>query len=295
MRSALARAGRLLAEGAACLGSWRPRKRHRLAVLALFKNEAHALAEWVEHYAGEGATAIHLVNNNSDDDYRRVLDPHLRSGLVVLHDDSRLHAQRRIYNEQLQRLRHQCDWLLVCDLDEFLYARGEHANTLAYLNSLPAWVSCVQVPWKMFGSAGHRLQPTSGLRLGFQQRASADEPHPCMPGPGRIAAKLIGRASRIRSLDVHSCGLLWGRRILPDGSPAARGSFQPISEALLERSQLHLNHYAVQSEQIFRAIKMTRGDVNAAAYASVRDMDYFHRYDRNTIRDPELARRCQPG
>jgi hypothetical protein len=116
-----------------------------------------------------------------------------------------------------------------------------------------------------------------------------------MPGPGRIAAKLIARASRIRSLDVHSCSLLWGRRILPDGSPAARGSFQPISEALLERSQLHLNHYAVQSEQIFRAIKMTRGDVNAAAYASVRDMDYFHRYDRNAIRDPELARRCQPG
>ncbi|MFZ9463128.1 MAG: glycosyltransferase family 2 protein [Vulcanococcus sp.] len=133
--SALARAGRILAESAACLSSWRPRKRHRLAVLALFKNEAHALAEWVEHYAGEGATAIHLVNNNSDDDYRRVLTPHLRSGLVVLHDDDRLHAQRRIYNEHLQRLRHQCDWLLVCDLDEFLYARGGHANTLAYLNS----------------------------------------------------------------------------------------------------------------------------------------------------------------
>ncbi|MFM8260494.1 MAG: glycosyltransferase family 2 protein [Vulcanococcus sp.] len=292
--TALQRASRILQETAACLSSWRPRKPHGLAVLALFKNEAHALGEWVEHYAREGATAIHLVNNNSSDDYRRVLAPHQRSGLVVLHHDNRLHAQQRIYNDHLRQLRHQCDWLLVCDLDEFVYARRGHRNTLAYLRSLPPWVSGVQVPWKMFGSAGHRLQPSAGLRCGFQQRASADARHPCMPAGQRIAAKPIARSSRIRSLDVHTCTLLWGRRILPDGSGAARGSFQPISEALLERSQLHLNHYAVQSEQLFQAIKMTRGDVNAAAYASVRDMAYFRSYDINDINDPELAQRCQP-
>ena len=293
--SALRRAGRILAESGACLASWRPRKPHALAVLALFKNEAHALEEWVQHYVQEGATALHLVNNNSTDHYQAVLEPHQRSGLVVLHHDRRLHAQRRIINDHLQRLRSQCDWLLVCDLDEFIYARRGQASTLAYLQSLPPWVSCVQVPWKMFGSAGHQQQPSAGLRCGFQQRASADAHHPCMPGDGdqRIAAKPIARSSRIRSLDVHSCNLLWGRRILPDGSPAARGSFQPISEALLERSQLHLNHYAVQSEALFRAIKMTRGDVNTADYATVRDMAYFRRYDRNEINDPELALRCR--
>jgi hypothetical protein len=34
---------------------------------------------------------------------------------------------------------------------------------------------------------------------------------------------------------------------------------------------------------------MTRGDVNHAEYASVRDLDYFWRYDTNAIGDDELA------
>ena len=290
----MSRLRRIAKESAACLASIRRRKPHALAVLAIFKNEEHALAEWVEHYAAQGASAIHLVNNNSTDGFAAVLRPFQDSGLVVLHHDSRLHAQREIYNDHLQVLRRQCEWLVVCDLDEFIYARCGHPNLLAYLRAQPQWVSAVQVPWKMFGSSGHRQHPEEGLRQGFTRRADADQAHPCMPGPHRIAAKTIARCSRVRSLDVHSCNLLWGRRILPDGSTAHPGSFQPLSEALLERSSVHLNHYAVQSEEIFRRIKMTRGDVNAAEYANSRDMTYFRRYDTNAVVDTELAQGCCP-
>lgn len=286
------KAQRILREATACLASLRWHKPHQLAVLALFKNEAHVLAEWVEHYAAEGATAIHLVNNNSTDNYLTPLAPFLASGLVTLHHDSRLHAQRTIYNEQLQRLRPLCHWLLVCDLDEFVYARGSHQRCVDVLRQLSPLVSSVQIPWKMFGSSGHGRQPAEGVRAGFIHRANADnrlQPHPCMPTPHAIAGKTIARSSRIRSLDVHSCNLLWGRRILPDGSPARRGSFQPISEALLTRSALHLNHYAIQSEELFRSVKMSRGDVNSADYSNVRDLAYFHRYDVNELRDDELA------
>jgi hypothetical protein len=37
---------------------------------------------------------------------------------------------------------------------------------------------------------------------------------------------------------------------------------------------------------------MSRGDVNNADYAAIRDMDYFRRYDRNERLDEELAHRC---
>ena len=286
---------RILREACACLASMRWRKPHQLAVLALFKNEAHVLAEWVEHYAAEGATAIHLVNNNSTDDYLTPLAPFLASGLVTLHHDSRLHAQRTIYNEHLQRLRPLCHWLLVCDLDEFVYGRGSHGRCVDVLRQLSPLVSSVQIPWKMFGSSGHVEQPPEGVRASFIHRANADnrqQPHPCMPDPCTIAGKTIARSSRIRSLDVHSCNLLWGQRILPDGSPARHGSFQPIGEVLLHRSALHLNHYAIQSEQLFRTVKMSRGDVNSADYSGVRDLAYFRRYDVNELQDGELARRC---
>jgi len=279
---------RLLQEYSSCLASTRLKKPHQLLVLALFKNESHVLAEWVEHYLAEGAKAIHLINNNSTDDFLSPLQNFIDSGVVTLHHDNRQHCQRQIYNKDLQRLRSQCRWLLVCDLDEFIYARGPARRISDVLKSQRIDVSGIQLPWKMFGSSGRERQPKS-VRFGFVSRANADAHHPCKTTEGGIPGKTIARASRIRSLDVHTCNLSWGRRILPNGEPADRGSFQTISEAALATHPLHLNHYAIQSLELFRAVKMTRGDVNHADYTSVRDLDYFRRYDTNTVHDDELA------
>ena len=287
---------RLAKEASACLRSMRWHKQHKLAVIAIFKNEAHILSEWVNHYLGEGATLIHLINNNSSDDFLTPLAPFTQSGKVKLFNDGRLHSQRVIYNEHLQGLRHQCDWLLTCDLDEFMYARKEDQRIIDVLEQTSPWVSCIQVPWKMFGSSGHFSQPDEGVRAGFTYRANTDnhaEPHPCMHAPGLIAGKAVARASRIRSLDVHSCNLTWGRRILANGRSTRKGSFHPISEQILKKSSLHLNHYAIQSEELFRTVKMCRGDVNTADYSTTRDLDYFRRYDINELPDHDLASRSQ--
>ena len=279
---------RLLQEYSSCLASTRLRKPHQLLVLALFKNESHVLAEWVEHYLAEGAAAIHLINNNSTDDFLSPLQDFIGAGVVTLHHDSRQHCQRQIYNEHLQHLRSQCRWLLVCDLDEFIYARGPGMRISDLLKGRPIDVSCIHLPWKMFGSSGHQRQPKS-VRSGFVSRAKADAPHPCKTAEGGIPGKTIARASRIRSLDVHTFNLSWGRRILPNGEPADRGSFQAISEAALTSHPLHLNHYAIQSLELFRAVKMTRGDGVDKDYDRFRDLDYFRRYDTNAIGDDELA------
>ena len=281
---------RLLQEYSSCLASTRLKKRHQLLVLALFKNESHVLAEWVEHYLAEGATAIHLINNNSSDDFLSPLEDFVASGVVSLHHDSRQHCQRQIYNEHLQRLRSQCRWLLVCDLDEFIYARAPGSRISDVLSDQPLDVSCIHLPWKMFGSSGHQRQPNS-VRSGFISRANANTPHPCKTAEGGIPGKTIARASRIRSLDVHTCNISWGRRTLPNGEPADRGSFQTISEAALASLPLHLNHYSIQSLDLFKAVKMTRGDVNSLDCARARDMKYFRSYDINELPDVELAQK----
>ena len=279
---------RLLREYSSCLSSTRLRKPHQLLVLAMFKNESHVLAEWVEHYLAEGATAIHLINNNSTDDFLSPLQDFIASGVVILHHDNRQHCQRQIYNEHLQHLRSQCRWLLVCDLDEFIYARRSGLRMSDLLRAQPMDVSCIHLPWKMFGSSGLKKQPKS-LRSSFISRADTDAPHPCKTEAGGIPGKTIARTSRIRSLDVHTCNLSWGRRVLPNGATADRGSFQTISEADLTSHPLHLNHYAIQSLELFKAVKMTRGDVNDADYANLRDLNYFQRYDTNAVPDSELA------
>ena len=52
---------------------------------------------------------------------------------------------------------------------------------------------------------------------------------------------------------------------------------------------LHINHYAIQSWNWFRDVKMTRGDVHVSQNENVRDRKYFDKYDRNDIEDNELA------
>ena len=137
---------RLLQEYSSCLASTRLKKPHQLLVLALFKNESHVLAEWVEHYLAEGATAIHLINNNSTDDFLSPLQKFIDSGVVTLHHDNCQHCQRQIYNEHLQRLRSQCRWLLVCDLDEFMYARGSERRISDVLKGQRMDVSGIHLP-----------------------------------------------------------------------------------------------------------------------------------------------------
>jgi hypothetical protein len=59
-----------------------------LAVAAIAQRESHALAEWVEHYIGEGASYFYLVNDDNENSTERemfdyVLRPYADAGLVT--------------------------------------------------------------------------------------------------------------------------------------------------------------------------------------------------------------------
>jgi hypothetical protein len=51
---------------------------------------------------------------------------------------------------------------------------------------------------------------------------------------------------------------------------------------------LHLNHYAIQSYNWFKHVKMTRGDATSIRQDNVRNEHYFKSYDWNEILDDEL-------
>jgi hypothetical protein len=44
------------------------------------------------------------------------------------------------------------------------------------------------------------------------------------------------------------------------------------------------------SEEYFKEVKMSRGDVNTDKFETIRDMSYFERYDKNgsEVKDEEL-------
>ena len=249
-----------------------------LCLLAIFKNEAHILKEWVEHYIKEGVDKFFLINNNSNDNFYDVLLPYINSGIVTLNNDDRNYSQTAIYNDYIDACK-QYKWVIVCDLDEFIYARKCFKRIKQFLKSLDDNVSQVCIPWKMFGSNGYdsydKPQPESVIQT-FTKRLDCN---------GLINNKSIVKTKFLKKFEIHEHSVTGG---IQYNEPNNR-FFMSINEDILQNSCLHLNHYAIQSFEWFMRIKATRGDISSASENNIRNEAYFRGYDWNHIEDLELA------
>jgi hypothetical protein len=272
-----------------------------ITLLAIFKNESHVLSEWIDSHAAEGVDKFILVNNNSSDDFESAIGSARYAYRVTLLHDSITHRQSHIYNTAFNSHIQGSDseWLLVCDLDEFVYARNGFATITDYLRTVPKDVSCIALPWKLYGSSGFDKHPETGVVSNFTYR---DDYEPKGDGkimngmcsPGWMYSKYIARISQIINLQVHKVTIKSGRLLLPDGNNGTPDSdFQLITEDSLKNYNLHINHYVIQSREFFERVKMTRGAPNDAAQDSIRDWNYFAKHDTNLILDDELARKRQ--
>jgi hypothetical protein len=263
----------------------------KLVMGAIFKNETWILKEWLDHYIKEGVEHFFLINNNSTDDYLSVLKPYCEEGLVTLFHEPRNYVQVDSYNDYFMPLRHSAEWIIVCDLDEFIYSRKGYRRIVDYLNSVDKNVSAVSIPWKMFGSSHLIDHPKDGVLKNFIHRKLYDG-NGEFPMNNRnnksINCKTICRFDMVYCLGMHNPILLEGYGITSDEEKIEMDSHQQIDETILENSALHINHYAVQSLEFFRKIKQVRTDAFAHSANSARTDDYFDRYDWNDICDVEL-------
>jgi len=268
----------------------------------MFKNESHILEEWISHYLREGVDHFFLTDNGSTDSYQSILRPFIEAGQVTLRIEPRNFVQEEAYNVFL----HACkrfEWVLVCDLDEFIYARKGYATIPDYLNSLPPRITQVFVPWKMFGANGFdtldRPQPPSVVEA-FTKRLGYDRDlfFRCIHrefGKQWIFTKCFARTAYLKSMSIHSQNVK-NERLMITSNNRLRDQIHPskqyaqINENILENSFLHCNHYAIQSFSWFMQVKATRGDGVHPQCVNVRDETYFRDYDNHggDLEDTEL-------
>jgi hypothetical protein len=148
----------------------------------------------------------------------------------------------------------------------------------------------VKIPWKMFGSNGHIEQPVSVIRS-FTKRQLYDT-------QVTKSCKTITRGPHIEKLHLHECDYKNTANMkVINSSNAEEHSKKCLagqSETLLRESHLHLNHYAIQSYNWCRDIKLTRG--SAASKRTEMNIKckknfekYFREYDHNSVTDEELS------
>jgi glycosyltransferase involved in cell wall biosynthesis len=91
-----------------------------LCVVAIFKNESDILKEWIEHYLQQGVDKFFMIDNGSTDNYYNILEPYIKNNKVELVIDTTKFAQTNLYNKYYLNKCKAYEWVIVCDLDEFI-------------------------------------------------------------------------------------------------------------------------------------------------------------------------------
>lgn len=291
-----------------------------LCAVGIFKNESHIMDEWVSHYLREGVDHLFLIDNGSTDDPYVTLTKH-KDKVTVFYDAKR-HSQSGLYQKYCFDLCKRFEWVLVCDLDEFIYSKNGFKTIAEYLKQLPDDVAQVCVPWKMFGSSGRNslecpedekqpaeIVPNFTFRSNYDRRDGFQGVKYGKKG-GRSNKRVkfslnksLVRTSALQRFRIHSHALYpnSGRTIssylettYPLGHRFKHNkAFSGINESIIAHSALNLNHYPIQSLEWFKKVKMTRGAADVPQAEHVRDLQYFQNYDQcsNDLEDLELAQK----
>lgn len=128
------------------------KKKYKIAICGIFKNEAPFLKEWIEFHEMIGVEHFFLYNNNSDDTFLEVLQPYIDRGIVTITDWPYDQAQMKAYKHFYETYRHETQWVSFLDLDEFFCPRYK-VNLFDWLKDKEKYPTLL-VYWRMFGTSG---------------------------------------------------------------------------------------------------------------------------------------------
>jgi len=246
---------------------------YTLSVGAMFKNEAHALKEWMEHYIFHGVDHFYLVNDDSTDNSVEILTPYIDKGLVTLFNIKHsyyLGRQTNIYDMYIFPHLKETQWLLMIDLDEFMWSPT--STDLKYVLKTANNIGQIQVEHTLFGSNGHDAIP-EGIVKSYTRRA----PESPTRNPG-LRKYFINSAFEFTGLAIHHAYF-------------KHNHDEKNNFLLLNEPYFVLNHYCCQAKELWRTVKCTRGDSDNYR---TRTMDDFAEIDQNDVEDTRLLIQNQP-
>ena len=248
--------------------------KYYLSVLAIFKNEKHIMKEWLLHHMNEGVEHFYLIDNDSDRSYdcTEILNEFSGGKITKFHVTNK-HDQANIYRYIVTNYivpTNETEWLMIIDLDEFMYATSLNSTVAQEIRNLEQEtpdIGAVRIVWKMFGSNGHMKQPRSVVKH-FTKRKNYTVPI-------KEEIKNIIKPRLTYGFGIHEIELYPPYKIVPERYDFSHGL---QSEELLAWSKIQLNHYVTQSFEFYEKVKMTRGA--ADVQVNYRSLELFHDYQR---------------
>ena len=221
--------GRVLSAGKASVPG------NGVALCCRIRDEARYLAEFVEYYVAAGVSHFFFYEKLSQDNFREVLAPYVKRGVVTLLDDwPNVPVSPSAEQDCVLKGIGRFEWIGFIDADEFVVIADGRSlgDFLSDFEDHPA----VALHWYMFGSNGHRLRPAGTVISEYTRREALPNRHmKCFVRPECVAGYR----------NSHSWYYLGMRCAVNEAGRRVRGSFDVPATA--ERAWI--NHYHHKSDQ----------------------------------------------
>jgi hypothetical protein len=136
--------------------------KYKLSVCLCVKNEAKNIIDFMIHYIKQGVDHFYIINNNSDDNLKEVIENSTYHFMVTLINDDRSldinnaysepNGLMTVYNNNLYNIvKEETEWAIVVDIDEFMYGKNG-LNIKSFLEKIDKDVGSVYVIWNIMTS-----------------------------------------------------------------------------------------------------------------------------------------------
>ena len=232
------------------------RGRFDVCVMAILKNEAPNMEEWLCHHMAIGVDHFFLYDNGSTDQLHEVLKPYADHGVVTTLYFPLRGLQRDANNHAVRFFGHTTEWIAYVDIDEFLVP--ERDETISAVMARYPEAEQVLVSRKEFCYSGHRTPPAGLVTENYREYSE----HVPRMGTSEILAKPIVRPRGVARVGIHNALTVHGRTVNTAGEPTSEES-TVISDP--SYANLQMNHYFTKSRAEFES-KRSRATTSTHAF-----------------------------
>ncbi|WP_180988316.1 glycosyltransferase family 2 protein [Pseudomonas putida] len=215
----------------------------KVAVCAICRNERAYVEEWVSYYKSIGFDDVFIYDNVSDDGTSELLvalDAVGEIKRVYWPRKEGIPPQRDAYGHFINEYSHNFDYVLICDLDEFLVVDQGNVKTLIdQAEALHDQIGAIALPWLMFGSGGEEKERPGLVIERFKK---------CEGSVAR-SVKTLFATKNTYNMRTHICDLLNGVYLDNTLSVAQWDQKMPIKLKKPEMGHARIHHYYTKSKE----------------------------------------------
>ena len=263
---------------------------YELAVVAIFKDEAPYLNEWLDYHLLAGVDHFYLYNNDSTDNFEEVLSPYVAANLVTLINFPGKTMQMPAYLDALNRFRFFCRYMAFIDLDEFIFPKTNQSIAEVVDEILFDEASSLAIGWRTFGSNGQKTADYSrGVLERFTRRApdkwqNIVQREEDFLRVGNMYVKLVTNPRRVKLfLGPHVASHFGTNHSVNEHGE----KIDTYANESMSADKIIINHYYLKSLEEFTR-KSNRG--SACLSSNDNKMLLFDASDRNEIFDDGILK-----